>query len=245
MERTQMIRPWLAGLVLLLLASEGHARVGGRNSAVAAKPDTKPNAIIVAYRSGASTTARVEVRQGAQATRWRRLSRTSPNLERLQLPPGASVAATVKKLQQNPDVRYAEPDYPITAEANSNDPYYTSGSLWGMYGDTTSPANAFGSQAGEAWAAGYTGDRGVVVGVVDEGVDISHPDLAANIWTNPFEVAGNGLDDDGNGYIDDIHGWDFHHGDASVFDGATLDTHGTHVAGTIGGLGATELELWA
>ena len=199
--------------------------------------DFKPDAVIVAYKTGISTTRRAGVRRDVHAVRWHRLMRLAPTLEALELPPGTSVADTVKKLQQNPDVRFAEPDYRITAEATSNDPYYTSGSLWGMYGDSTSPANAFGSQAGEAWNAGHIGSRNVIVGIVDEGVDISHPDLAPNIWTNPFEIAGNGLDDDGNGYIDDIHGWDFYHRDASVFDGPTVDTHGTHVAGTVGAVG--------
>ena len=67
-------------------------------------------------------------------------------------------------------------------------------------------------------------------------MQIDHPDLVDNIWTNPFEIAGNGIDDDGNGYVDDIHGWDFNSGDATVYDG-TGDDHGTHVAGTIGARG--------
>ena len=69
-----------------------------------------------------------------------------------------------------------------------------------------------------------------------EGVQIDHPDLVDNIWTNPFEIAGNRIDDDRNGYVDDIHGWDFNSGDATVYDG-TGDDHGTHVAGTIGARG--------
>ncbi|HEY9618513.1 MAG TPA: S8 family serine peptidase [Microcoleaceae cyanobacterium] len=83
--------------------------------------------------------------------------------------------------------------------------------------------------APEVWAQGYTG-QGVVVAVVDSGVDSTHPDLDANIWVNTREIAGNGLDDDGNGYIDDINGWDFVDNDNIVND---LDSHGTHVAGTI------------
>ena len=71
--------------------------------------------------------------------------------------------------------------------------------------------NAFGSQADEAWAAGHTGSRNVYVGITDTGVQITHPDLDANIWTNPFDPV-NGVDDDGNGYVDDVHGWDFEHG---------------------------------
>jgi subtilisin family serine protease len=83
--------------------------------------------------------------------------------------------------------------------------------------------------APEVWAQGYTGQN-VVVAVVDSGVDYSHPDLAANIWVNSAEIPGNGIDDDQNGYIDDVHGWDFIDNDNTPED---FDSHGTHVAGTI------------
>ncbi len=85
-------------------------------------------------------------------------------------------------------VAYAEPDYIVHAAVLSNDPGVTGGRMWGMAGDQSSPANAYGSQAAEAWAAGYTGTTKVAVGVIDSGVDYTHQDLYLNIWLNNNEI---------------------------------------------------------
>lgn len=141
------------------------------------------------------------------------------------------------KTIKSPDITYAEPNYIYRYDATSNDTYFTNGSLWGMYGDAIglNPSNKYGSQAAEAWAAGHTGSPDIYVGVIDEGAMYTHPDLEANFWTNPFDQP-NGRDDDGNGYVDDVHGWDFASNDNTTFDGLN-DDHGTHVSGTIGASG--------
>ena len=114
----------------------------------------------------------------------------------------------------------------ISTNATPNDPSYSS--LWGM-----NNAQDADIDAPEAWDVG-TGSRTVVVGIIDTGINYTHPDLINNIWTNPGEIAGNGIDDDGNGYIDDIHGIDVVNGDTDPMDD---NSHGSHCAGTIGAEG--------
>jgi subtilisin family serine protease len=108
---------------------------------------------------------------------------------------------------------------PPPAQPLADVPYYGGANDW----------NVNIVNAPESWQAGYTG-RGVIVAVIDTGVDFSHPDLAGQQWVNMGEIAGNGVDDDGNGYIDDVSGWDFYYGDNTPID---ANGHGTHVAGTI------------
>lgn len=120
----------------------------------------------------------------------------------------------------------------IVPAALSNDPLFAA--EWGLsntgqYAGT--PGNDIAAPA--AWNF-TTGSRSVVVAVIDSGIDLTHPDLAANLWVNPGEIAGDGIDNDANGFVDDIHGWDFVDNDASPQDGFG---HGTHVAGIIGAVG--------
>jgi subtilisin family serine protease len=146
------------------------------------------------------------------------------------------VEQAVSFLNRQPGIEYAEPNWVYTHQAPPDDPYFISGNLWGMYGDASDPSNPYGSQAAEAWAAGCTGSRSVVIGVIDEGIQFTHPDLAANIWTNPWEVVGDGIDNDGDGCVDDVHGWNFYQDNNTIYDPGA-DLHGTHVAGTIGAVG--------
>jgi subtilisin family serine protease len=159
-----------------------------------------------------------------------------------RLPAGMTVAAAMAALQRHPNVDFVEPNWIYHRADLSNDKFYVSGQLWGMYGDDASltQKNTFGSQAAEAWASGGTACGTVVVGVIDEGYMFMHPELAGNAFINPGEIPGNGIDDDGNGLIDDIYGWDFVSNDNTVFDGIG-DDHGTHVSGTIGARGGNSI----
>ena len=204
-----------------------------------------PNEVLIQYRADASESAKARARGRVHAGESETLVEGpgrrdgKGDLEVTRIAPGLSIAAAVRGLEADPAVEFAEPNWVYQHTATSNDTYYTSGQLWGMYGDASSPANQYGSQAAEAWAAGRTGSRSVYVGIIDEGIQITHPELAANIWTNPYDPV-DGVDNDGNGYIDDVNGWDFDGDNNGVYDGGTkgnLDDHGTHVAGTIGAAG--------
>jgi subtilisin family serine protease len=201
-----------------------------------------PNEVLVKFRPGTVAADKVNARgragaMGAEVITTPLMKQLGTgDLELLRLPPGMTVANAMGRLKAHFAVEYAEPNWIYYHDATSNDTYYTNGSLWGMYGTSTSPANQYGSGATVAWAAGKTGSSTVYVGIIDEGYMYTHEDLAANAGVNPGEIAGNGVDDDGNSYVDDVYGWDFDGNNNSVFDG-TGDDHGTHVAGTIGGVG--------
>ncbi len=146
---------------------------------------------------------------------------------------GSDLAAqALKALQGNPLIDYGEYNYKQYLAVFPNDPRFNE--LWGLHntGQTGGTPDA-DIDAPEAWDIS-TGSPDVIVGVIDTGVDYTHQDLAANIWNNPGEIAGNGIDDDGNGFVDDIHGINAITGTGDPMDD---HDHGTHCSGTIGGIG--------
>lgn len=216
-----------------LAAEESGASAGDPVTAEAKALGYVPNEVVIQFRAGVSgrDQANARARTGAQRQELvRGPEGRKGELERARVAPGLSVADAVRALKNDPAVEFAEPNWIYTNSATSADPYYTNGSLWGMRGSTT--GNEFGSQADAAWARGNTGANTVYVGVIDEGVFHGHADLAGAVG-NPLERPGDRKDNDGNGYRDDHHGWDFVNNNNSVYDD-TSDDHGTHVAGTIG-----------
>ncbi|HHY32961.1 MAG TPA: S8 family serine peptidase [Firmicutes bacterium] len=180
---------------------------------------------------------------------------TLPNevpVYRVKLDPskGISVEEAVAYYEKNPSVEYAEPNWKRYAyqgdEPPVNDEYF--GRLWGLHNTGQTFRAGYAGRpdadidAPEAWAS-FDSDQPVVVAIIDTGVQYYHPDLAENMWVNEGEIPNNDEDDDNNGFVDDIHGWDFVHDDNTVYDelvdpyGYPADMHGTHTSGTVAALG--------
>ncbi|MEO7539099.1 MAG: S8 family serine peptidase [Pyrinomonadaceae bacterium] len=143
--------------------------------------------------------------------------------QRVKLPAGLTRVAAIRLYLALKGVEAAQPNFYYHLLTTPNDPQFTNPGMYGM--DRIS--------APSAWDL-TTGDASVVVANIDSGTRLTHQDLAANIWTNPFERAGNGVDDDNNGKVDDVYGWDFFYDRADVTD---ENGHGTHTAGTVGAVG--------
>ncbi len=180
-----------------------------------------PSHILVGFREDAPTTVGVD---GTRLTR-------GGNLWKVPVGEGRSVGQAIASFQGRNDVLFAEPDYRVSIAATFEDPFYDN--LWGL-NNTGQTGGTFDADidAPEAWEV-TTGSSSTLVAVIDTGIDYTHPDLAANIWTNPGEIPGDGIDNDGNGFVDDVHGYDFVNNDGDPMDD---HGHGTHVAGTIGAL---------
>jgi len=188
-----------------------------------------PGQVIVKLKPTTPPVEALAIRTSLNATVIGRFRSVGAELWRID---GYDVARAVSDYKNHPRIDYIEPDYIVHAEdVFPNDPRF--GELWGLHNigqDGGTPDADI--DAPEAWSI-ETGDT-VLVGVIDTGVDWHHVELASNIYTNPGEIASNGVDDDGNGYIDDVRGWDFVNNDNDPYDD---HGHGTHVSGTIAAIG--------
>lgn len=188
------------------------------------------SSLIVRYKSDAG----VQVESADTFGPSRVVGRKSlgSGLEQVQLAAGVSVPSMLSVYQRDPNVLYAEPDYLLRIALTPNDSQFQQQWALRNEGQTGGTFDA-DIDATEAWDAS-TGTGSTIVAVIDTGVDYRHPDLAPNMWVNADEIPGDGIDNDNNGYVDDVHGYDFFNNDSDPLDD---HNHGTHVAGTIGAEG--------
>ncbi len=188
--------------------------------------DAVPGRVSVAFRPGTTREQQAAVHAKLGMTeKWR--ARVVANLCMVERD-GADLAAVVNAYLDEPSVMFAHPISRAYAIVVPNDSQYSD--QWSM------AASNGGCAAELAWEE-FAGSTAVTIAVVDSGVTITHPDLELNVWTNQDEVL-NGIDDDGNGYIDDLQGWDF---DENNRNPSGCDNHGTHVAGILGARGNNNL----
>lgn len=188
--------------------------------------------LIVRFKAGVVKESTLKVHQSMRASVKKR-SAFVPTLELVQLPKDMPVKDAVAIYMENPNVANAEPNYIRKTRTIPSDTSF--GRQWALNNTGQFAGGTPGADIDmpAAWNVS-TGSRGVIIAVIDTGVDYNHPDLVDNIWKNPHEICNNGLDDDGNGKIDDCVGWNFFDDDNQPLDD---EPHGTHVAGIIGALG--------
>jgi hypothetical protein len=228
-------------LVALMVLAAATLGLGADRStaASAARPSrgTVPGELLVGFRSDVSDADQQKILKKAGALEKRRFKGIHGTLAAIS--PDA-VQSAIDRLRADPRVRYAEPNELLSTDALPNDPLLPQ--LWGLTNTGQNVGGFVGTpgadiSAPEAWSI-TTGSSSVTVAVIDTGIDYTHPDLSPSIWINQGEnCAGcrtDGIDNDGNGYVDDWRGWDFANNDNAPLDD---HGHGTHVAGTIGAVG--------
>jgi subtilisin family serine protease len=194
-----------------------------------------PGQIIVKFKEDLGSAARADVRHEAGLEKKKELDLIGAEVAKVKNRP---VEDALRELNDRPDVEYAERDYIVHATGYADEPRFDE--LWGLHNTGQPifgvPGTADVDVNGLEASAITQGDPNLVVAVIDTGVDFSHPDLTDRRWVNPGESGGgketNGIDDDGNGFVDDVNGADFANNDGNPFDD---HSHGTHVSGTIAG----------
>ena len=212
------------------------------------KPPRNERELIVKFRKSANAQEKARVLKNAAEVkqvpvrRGLRAAGAQPGaagtVSRIRIPEGTEIDAELARLQRNPAVEYVEPNYSIKIVGATNAAVFPNDFefefMYGLHnvGGGQAKTNADIS-APEAWTY-HTGSKSIIVAVIDTGIDYLHDDLKDNLWVNAREVPFNGIDEDGNGFVDDVHGYDFVWNDSDPFDD---NQHGTHVAGTIGAKG--------
>ena len=223
---------FLAIFLVLVSFNTFATEIIGRGEAVTYSTDQ----ILVKFKEGTTASSKA-LAHGDKPPVIQHAFKNITGLMMLKLDPDVDVQTALESYRNNPNVVYAEHDQ-IVGISSTNDTSFNE--LWGLHNTGQNVNGTVGTADAdmnvvEAWAnTGVTGSNSVVIAVIDSGVQYNHPDLINNMWVNPGEIAGNGVDDDGNGYIDDVYGIN-----AITNSGDPMDdnNHGTHVAGTIAAVG--------
>jgi subtilisin family serine protease len=225
MIQSPSLRFVLAGLLFILPVLSSHAAETPPQSSRL----FHPTRVLVKGKSGRDL-SQLHARCGHRLLRRVR----DLQMDIVEIPRPGGVLEAVAAYQASGEVEFAEPDYILRAANVPDDPGYADGTLWALHNTGQSGGKA-GADLGavQAWDV-QTSASNVIVAVVDSGIRYTHEDLAANMWVNPGEVAGNNADDDADGYVDDIHGINAVDGTGDPWDD---NGHGTHVAGIIGAVG--------
>lgn len=213
MRRKSLVLTVVISFLALVASPIGvHAQSGLRRGPAPVMEDFVPGDVLVRFRPEAA--GKVD-ELGSKYGLVREERIAGIGIERMRLPAGGDVLDTIRRLRNDPNVLVAEPNYVARLCLTPNDTLYAGVDgfandlqKWTFAGADSDP----GIRAESAWDL-TTGRPDVTIAVIDSGVMLTHPDLAPNLWTNPGEIAGNGADDDANGFIDDVHGWDFYASD--------------------------------
>ena len=218
-----------------------------------------PGEIIVKFKAGRGQSfLKSRMFSSLKVKDQRDINLSYDTLSVLKVSDDNSLISTLSALKNNPDIEFAEPNFTYTIKPIKKDNFlnkvlqkfpsnnFTGNTpddpdfekLWGMNNSgSNEPRGKAGIEGADinaikAWEI-TKGSRAIKIAVIDTGVDYNHPDLKSNMWINTKEIPGNGIDDDGNGYIDDVYGYDFANSDSDPMDGSG---HGTHCSGTIGAI---------
>ncbi len=191
--------------------------------------------ILVRFRKSATISSKNAIKTRLK-TKVMREFRHIGNIQLVKLPKGTAIGQVLKSYKNHPDVLYAEPNYIVESNATPDDPLFSS--QWGLQGGSEWITDS-DIDAPEAWDL-TTGSEDAVIAVVDSGVDYTHPDLAPNMFRNSGDCDSDGIDDDGNGYVDDCYGINVVAGNSDPMDDYY---HGTHAAGIIGAVGNNSLGI--
>ena len=197
--------------------------------------EAAPDQIIVKFKKNAGSSTRADARSAVGLEKKKDLNLIDAEVDKVK---GQSLERAIEALERRSDVEYAELDYINYPSGYADEPQF--GQLWGL-DNTGQSINGVSGTAdmdinGKEASAVSQGDQNLLVAVIDDGVDFTHPDLKDRAWKNPGESGSgketNGVDDDSNGKVDDVNGWDFYYDDKTVHDPGE-DAHGTHVSGTL------------